>query len=217
MKIDVSDVKAKALRLIGIANELLAMARQFEQDDASEKLLALAADSEAIEPRSEHRDHPLWVELAREHYRNRRRRDKIFATETLFGEPAWDILLDLFVAAKEGRRVSVMSACIGAAVPSTTALRWISALEREGLLTREDDPDDARRTYVLLTPAGYTAMVDYFDAASRTLKPAVLAKLNGLHEPLFDPRETFSRSDERRDDDRSAGRALHALLQQRRA
>jgi hypothetical protein len=196
MKIDVSDVKAKALRLIGIANELLAMARLFEEDDASEKLLSLAAVNTTVAPRSEHGDHPLWAELAREHYRNRRRRDKIFATETLFGEPAWDIMLDLFIAAKENRRVSVMSACIGAAVPSTTALRWISALEREDLLSREDDPDDARRTYVLLTPRGYAAMVDYFDAASRTLKPAVLAKLNRLHEPLPEPRGLPMRHEE---------------------
>ena len=182
MNIDVSEVKARALRLIGIANELLAMARTAEQEDTSEKLLSLVADSEPMDPVAESGDHPLWLDLAREHYRNRRSRDKIFGRETLFGEPAWDVLLDLFIAAKENRKVSVMSACIGAAVPSTTGLRWISALEREGLLARENDPNDARRTYVLLTPTGYAAMVDYFDAASRTLKPAVLVKLNALRE-----------------------------------
>ena len=187
MIIDVSGVKARAVQLIGIANELLAMVRTAEQDDANEKLLSLVADSATIPPASEGGDHPLWLDLAREHYRNRRRRDKIFGTETLFGEPAWDVLLDLFIAAKENRQVSVMSACIGAAVPSTTGLRWISALEREGLLAREDDPNDARRTYVLLTPKGYAAMVDYFDAASRALKPAALAKLHAMYEARPEP------------------------------
>jgi len=177
MTIDVTHVKAKALRLIGIANELLAMARQFEQDDNAPALVALTGRAERAPDLPHERDHPVWTEIAKQHYRNRRRRDKIFGTETLFGEPAWDILLDLFIAAKEGRRVSVMSACIGAAVPSTTALRWISALEREGLLLREDDADDARRTYVMLSPCGYEAMVEYFDTASRTLRPAVLLQL----------------------------------------
>ncbi|MEO7544337.1 MAG: MarR family winged helix-turn-helix transcriptional regulator [Novosphingobium sp.] len=165
------------MRLIAIANELLAIASHIDQVDP------------ALEPADSHRgaervandplpcDHPLWAELAREHYRSRRRRDKIFGSEALFGEPAWDILLDLFIAAKENRRVSVMSACIGAAVPSTTALRWITALEREQLLMREDDPVDARRTYVRLSPQGYAAMVDYFSAAAKTIKGSALSRL----------------------------------------
>ena len=193
MNIDVSDVKARALRLIGIANELLAMSRTAEQNDAEEKLLSLVADDEPIAPVSANGDHTLWLDLALEHYRNRRRRDKIFATETLFGEPGWDILLDLFIAAKENRQVSVMSACIGAAVPSTTGLRWISALEREGLLAREDDPNDARRTHVLLTSRGYSGMVDYFNATSRALKPQVLAKLNAQYERSPVPQGASSR------------------------
>lgn len=42
----------------------------------------------------------MWCELARQSYDDRRRREKIFKNESLFGEPAWDILLDLFIAAK---------------------------------------------------------------------------------------------------------------------
>ena len=159
---------AKAMRLIGIANELLAMARELEtatQDDAP--------GSRAAPPLPEvgtsSQDHPVWVELARQTYEDRRRRNKIFQSEELFGEPAWDILLDLFIAAKERRRVSVTSACIGSAVPSTTALRWISILERQGLLTREADPGDARRVYVRLSPRGYEAMLDYFASSSRSV------------------------------------------------
>jgi hypothetical protein len=125
---------------------------------------------------AERRDHPLWADLARQHYRDRRLRAKIFGGETMFGEPAWDILLDLFIATKERRKVSVMSACIGSAVPSTTALRWISALEREDLISREDDPDDARRTYVALTERGYDAMSEYFEVASRSIKGAALIR-----------------------------------------
>lgn len=164
--------RAKAIRLIGIANELLAMARELEIGESPTTILAsLAAVGERREngKTSASQDHPIWVELARQTYEDRRRRTKIFQSEELFGEPAWDILLDLFIAAKERRRVSVTSACIGSAVPSTTALRWITILEKQTLLVREADPGDARRVYVKLSARGYAAMLEYFASASRSV------------------------------------------------
>jgi hypothetical protein len=75
---------------------------------------------------------------AREFYNARRRRHKHLPAD-LFGEPTWDILLDLYVAGRENRRVPTTSACIGAHVPPTTALRWLRILEARGLVEREDD------------------------------------------------------------------------------
>jgi len=163
--------RSKAIRLIGIANELLAMARELEIGESPSAIINALASGEKRDNSkpSASQDHPIWVELARQTYDDRRRRTKIFRTEDLFGEPAWDILLDLFVAAKERRRVSVTSACIGSAVPSTTALRWISILEKQGLLVREADPGDARRVYVKLSARGYAAMLEYFASASRSV------------------------------------------------
>ncbi|MEW9855843.1 MarR family transcriptional regulator [Novosphingobium sp. M1R2S20] len=161
--------RAKAMRLIGIANDLLAMARELEMTTHADPSGTFSRTDGSSAPQPGNHDHPIWVELARQTYDDRRRRSKIFQTDELFGEPAWDILLDLFIAAKERRRVSVTSACIGSAVPSTTALRWISILEREGLLTREADPGDARRVYVRLSPKGYEAMLEYFSASSRSV------------------------------------------------
>lgn len=164
--------RAKAIRLIGIANELLAMARELEIGESAASVLAsLIGEVEGHEPAkvATGQDHPIWLELARQTYEDRRRRTKIFQSEELFGEPAWDILLDLFIAAKERRRVSVTSACIGSAVPSTTALRWIAILEKQGLLMREADPGDARRVYVKLSARGYAAMLQYFASASRSV------------------------------------------------
>lgn len=169
--------RAKAIRLIGIANELLAMARELEIGESTSSVLsalAAAGDGREIGTKTASgapagRDHPIWVELARQTYDDRRRRTKIFRSDELFGEPAWDILLDLFIAAKERRRVSVTSACIGSAVPSTTALRWITILEKQGLLVREADPGDARRVYVKLSARGYAAMLEYFASASRSV------------------------------------------------
>jgi hypothetical protein len=94
----------------------------------------------------------------------RRKRAAIFGNPDLFGEPAWDILLDLFIAQGEGKTVSVSSACIGSAAPATTGLRWLSVLADEGLVMRENDPADLRRVLVRLTPAGQAAMERFFEA-----------------------------------------------------
>ncbi|MCT2401062.1 MarR family transcriptional regulator [Novosphingobium mangrovi (ex Huang et al. 2023)] len=165
--------RTKAIRLIGVANELLAMARELEIGESisqiQQALIGNSNDQDVQNSPVTARDHPVWGELARQTYDDRRRRAKIFRSEDLFGEPAWDILLDLFVAAKERRRLSVTSACIGAAVPSTTALRWIAILEKKGLLVREADPGDARRVYVKLSAHGYGAMLEYFSSASRSV------------------------------------------------
>jgi len=101
------------------------------------------------------------VERARQVYRNRRRREQVFGDASLFGEPAWDIMLDLYVAAAQDKRIAVTSACIGSAVPATTALRWIKILEDRGLIEREVDEVDARRTFVRLSPRGCDLMEEY--------------------------------------------------------
>src|SRR3546814_18726533 len=62
--------------------------------------------------------------------------------------PAWDMLLDLYAACYERRQVSVSSLCIAAAVPATTALRWIKNMTDAGLLDRSCDPNDARRIFL---------------------------------------------------------------------
>lgn len=101
--------------------------------------------------------------LARKIYALRRKRAAIFGNPDLFGEPAWDILLDLFIAQAESKDVSVSSACIGSAAPATTALRWLGVLVEEGLITRENDPQDNRRVLVRLTSAGLTAMTRFLE------------------------------------------------------
>ena len=96
--------------------------------------------------------------LARALHRERRLRDDILS-EGLFGEPAWDILLDLFACEEEGRTVRVNSACIGAAVPASTALRYLSELERRGLIERSRDEVDRRGQYVRLSKEAREHMV----------------------------------------------------------
>jgi len=95
--------------------------------------------------------------------RARSMRAKFFKAE-LFADPAWDMLLDLYRAELDQYRVSVTSLCTASGVPTSTALRWLRALEDGGLITRRQDPLDGRRTFVALTTAAVESMDAYFAA-----------------------------------------------------
>ena len=57
---------------------------------------------------------------------------------------------------------SGLSLCIAAAVPATTALRWLKTLVQEGLFVRRADPHDGRRVFVELAPDASFALRRYF-------------------------------------------------------
>lgn len=98
--------------------------------------------------------------LAKEIVRCRRRRDSVFGGE-LFGEPAWDILLELFASEWSEQKLSVSGACYASGVPPTTGLRWLLRLEKEGWVQRRIDPYDGRRSWVALTDRGLDMMRSY--------------------------------------------------------
>lgn len=91
-----------------------------------------------------------------------RRRRADFFSPGLFADPAWDMLLALYNLELNQQSISVSKLCMSAGVPLTTALRWIAKLESDGLVRREDDPLDGRRSWVELTDAGSCAMRGYF-------------------------------------------------------
>jgi hypothetical protein len=93
--------------------------------------------------------------------RARRRREHHLPRD-IFADPAWDMMLDLLEAEVRQRRVTVSSLCIAAAVPSTTALRWLKTLVDRGLFIRRADPTDLRRVYIELSPATSIALRRYF-------------------------------------------------------
>ncbi len=117
----------------------------------------------AAEPSEEPDPDPRIVRAT---IRARRMREQFFRAE-LFADPAWDMLLDLYAARLEGRRVSVSSLCIAASVPPTTALRWIGTMHDADLFGREPDPTDKRRAHIKLTDHCANAMRGYFAATAR--------------------------------------------------
>ncbi len=103
-------------------------------------------------------------EVVRSVIRARRMRARFFEEE-LFADPAWDMLLDLLQAEIAQHRVPVSSLCIAAAVPATTALRWIKTMTDDGLFHRRADPHDGRRVFIELAPETSLAMRRYFAEA----------------------------------------------------
>jgi DNA-binding transcriptional ArsR family regulator len=92
-----------------------------------------------------------------------------FLPGDLFADPAWDMLLDLLAARLEQERVSVSSLCIAAAVPPTTALRWIRTLTEKGLVLRQADPHDGRRVFIALAQDTAESLMRWFGASRRLL------------------------------------------------
>ncbi len=155
--------KALASRLKLIASELTALSKNIEHYESEEKLMPLMFtnnDHETSGPRD--------IELAayaENLYRERQKRMRFFPGN-IFSEPAWDILLDLFINGARNRPISITSACIAGGIPATTGLRWLGILETEDLLVRETSGDDARVTWVRLSPNGMNAMRRYIEDAS---------------------------------------------------
>lgn len=128
------------------------LARLSEGPAAPAQRPAIAEDADAP---------PVSAETVRAVIRARRLRSRYFPEE-LFADPAWDMLLDLLQAEIAHLRVPVSSLCIAAAVPATTALRWLKTMVQQGVFVRRADPHDGRRVFVELAPQASHALRRYF-------------------------------------------------------
>ena len=106
------------------------------------------------------------ADVVRSVIRARRMRSRYF-DEDMFADPAWDMLLDLLQAEIAQLRVPVSSLCIAAAVPATTALRWLKTMTQQGMFVRRADPHDGRRVFVELAPQASQALRRYFADVGR--------------------------------------------------
>ncbi len=89
-------------------------------------------------------------------YAERRRRDEYFPA-ALFGEPAWDLLLALFIAHDEGRHVPLQEAYSAAKVDPSEGPALVEKLIAAGLVTRGHN----RWNAILLTDQGMDRLGDY--------------------------------------------------------
>jgi DNA-binding MarR family transcriptional regulator len=131
---------------VALVRQYLSLAEEALAPTAAERESQIAADAKL-------------ASVATEIFRFRRIRTKAFRP-ALLGEPAWDILLDLFEKTAREEAVSISSACIAASVPGTTALRWLNVLLNEGLVERYSHDADGRVSLVRLTSMGMSLTRD---------------------------------------------------------
>lgn len=87
-----------------------------------------------------------------------------------FSDPSFDMILQLYVATREGRRVNVSQLSSLSGGSNTTALRHLEHLEGLGYVSRDADQDDRRRANVAMLPPLSAAVDKWLDlqiAASR--------------------------------------------------
>lgn len=149
-----ADQSAERLRQLGDEVSRIAAMLARLSSGPTAGLPSVSADSSGNAPE-------VSADTVRGVIRARRLRSRYFPEE-LFADPAWDMLLDLLQAEIAQLRVPVSSLCIAAAVPATTALRWLKAMVQQGLFVRRADPHDGRRVFVELAPDASRALRRYF-------------------------------------------------------
>jgi DNA-binding MarR family transcriptional regulator len=143
--------------------------------DMTAKLSAVA-DEFSMRADQVHTDHPATplngataapvrepITVCRRLLEERRLRRRHLPAD-LFHEPAWDMLLALYVADHERRIMNVKTLVGSADAPVTTSQRWIDHLAKLGLIDRVTDPIDRRRIEVSLSDSGRKAIEGYLAA-----------------------------------------------------
>jgi len=105
------------------------------------------------------------LEQARAESARRKDRRDMLGHLGILGDAAWDVLLELYISDASGSQLNASTVGAEAAIPQSTALRWLSLLEKEGLVRRRDDIFDKRRHWVGLTPTARKAMDRHFSRA----------------------------------------------------
>ena len=115
----------------------------------------------ALEPAADHADERAraraWAERL---FAERRGRDALFPNG-LFGEPAWDLLLAMFIAHDKSQAMILCKAYKAAGVSDTTGRRLLDRMEQEGLITRRRAPRSRKMRVVELTDLAVEKLVDY--------------------------------------------------------
>jgi len=90
----------------------------------------------------------------------RKQRDRFFAP-ALFSNPAWDLLLHLYVATAEEGGMSVPDCCANSSTPKGVALRWLDYFQQEEMVVETTDPEHTDQTLIRLSETTHLAVSAY--------------------------------------------------------
>lgn len=113
-------------------------------------------------------DEESLYQLVRATMKSRRLRRK-YLPGSMFGEPAWEMLLALYIVDRRGARETISSLCLSSGAPASTALRWLDYLEQRNFAARRQSPTDRRVVYIDLTPSGRSHVEAYFAEVGATM------------------------------------------------
>lgn len=100
--------------------------------------------------------------VARAEAARRRDRRELLGEFGILSDPAWDILLELYISDATGSQIYASLIGSETGIPQSTALRWLAVLEKSGLVRRRIDVFDKRRQWVGLTPRARTILQKHF-------------------------------------------------------
>src|SRR5262245_8689821 len=138
----------------------MSVQRRFDRNFGEEPGSAVSAGSEKDHQSGATAHREVLREYAEQIRHSRDLRHKSL-DRNLFVEPAWDILLTLYVIDGDRRRLSTRDLSKHANLPLTTALRWLDYLEEQDLILRKSNPFDRRVVYVEISDKGRRAMDHY--------------------------------------------------------
>lgn len=104
--------------------------------------------------------HDTLVERARSIFHGRLTRARHF-NRSMFGEPAWDILLLLFINDRSDSWLTATRLAELIEQPFSTVVRWIDYLEKERMIERRQDPKDKRISIIGLLDKGRQSVSSY--------------------------------------------------------
>lgn len=180
-------VTAEKLDWLRLAETCFSLRKRYLRDDGSlawaENDVALMRDGlgpvriiatiKMLRPPAADRLPADLLHAARLLLESRRRRDQAF-NPGLFGDPAWDLLLAVYVCEAEGRMLTAEALCDASGIGAMSVVRWASLLLATGLLEPEITvAADIMRTPLRLSSEGHRRFELY------------LAELLDWHETSF--------------------------------
>lgn len=104
-----------------------------------------------------------------------------FGATDLFGNKAWLVMLELFVAGRTGAAMPVTHVCLSLGGSQSSGMRCVADMERRTLIRSALDAKDARRRLIFLTPASEDLICRYLEdwIRERTAEPRKLQKSLG--------------------------------------
>ena len=134
---------------------LLKLLERFQLSRTNDNHLQKTSDANPFDPPSRAK----LIAKAKAVFAERNRRTE-YLSRAMFGEPAWDMLLCLYIL--NGARVTFGKLVNMIGEPMTTGVRWIDYLEKEHLVARRADPNDRRLVCIELLDRGREILDSYF-------------------------------------------------------